>query len=414
MNLSVADVLALPGLHSLRLRAGRAALGNPVRWPYVAENADIAEWVMGGELVFVTGINHPRDEANLLLLVRQAHERATAGLVILTGAEYIQAIPDSVVAEAERLGVPLLEQPYQLKMVVVTQAIGTALVQQQMLGSSRQHVLEQLLEGDYQSLQVLLQRADSLALPLAVPRQVALFKLQGSERLFAADAAPSGERLLQDNRQRLQLRVEQCLHGFGDALPLIGQGEHWIALLPCAAAADEQRNRQALMDLLAELNPLLAPQRLFLGLSSAGHGPARFAQALGEARQALVAAQAFPERLGLCGFNELGVIELLAAIRDRTLLDRFVDATLGPLIGDDSRHEPVLMPTLEAWFFDNANLALAAQRLGVHRNTLSYRIQRIEALTGCSFNDPHDRLNISIALLIRRLSSPSLPRSSQP
>ena len=137
---------------------------------------------MGGELVFVTGINHPRDEDNLLLLVRQAVERATAGLVILTGAEYIQAIPASVIAEAERLGLPLLEQPYGLKMVVVTQAIGTALVQQQMIGSSRQHVLEQLLEGDYQSLDVLLQRAASLDLPLSVPRQVALLRLQNSEQ----------------------------------------------------------------------------------------------------------------------------------------------------------------------------------------------------------------------------------------
>ena len=52
-------------------------------------------------------------------------------------------------------------------------------------------------------------------------------------------------------------------------------------------------------------------------------------------------------------------------------------------------------------------LALAAQRLNVHRNTLSYRLQRIEALTGCSFDTPHDRLNISVALLIRRLSSPA-------
>ncbi len=412
MSLSVADVLALPGLHELRLRAGQAALGNPVRWPYVAENEDIAAWVMGGELVFVTGINHPRDEANLLLLVRQAVERATAGLVILTGAEYIQAIPLAVIAEADRLGLPLLEQPYGLKMVVVTQAIGTALVQQQMLGSSRQHVLEQLLEGDYQSLDVLLQRAASLDLPLGVPRQVALLRLQNSEQLFDGEAAASGERLLRDNRQCLQQRLEQCLQQLGAALPLISQGEHWIALLPCTGSQDEQRNRQALMDLLGELDERLQPQRLFLGLSSGNHHPEYLARALGQARQALVAAQAFPERLGLCSFNELGVIELLAAIRDRSLLERFVERTLGPLIGDDSRHEPVLMPTLEAWFFENANLALAAQRLGVHRNTLSYRVQRIEALTSCSFDDPHDRLNISIALLIRRLSSHSLPRSN--
>lgn len=412
MTLSLADVLALPGLHELRLRAGHAALDNPVRWPYVAENEDIADWVMGGELVFVTGINHPRDEANLLILVRQAVERATAGLVILTGAEYIQAIPPAVIAEAERLGLPLLEQPYGLKMVVVTQAIGTALVQQQMIGSSRQHVLEQLLEGDYQSLDVLLQRAASLDLPLNVSRQVALLRLQNSEQLFDGEAAACGERLLRDNRQCLQQRLEQCLQQLGDALPLISQGEHWIALLPCTGSQDEQRNRKVLMDLLGELDERLQPQRLFLGLSSGNHHPEHFARGLGQARQALVAAQAFPERLGLCSFNELGVIELLAAIRDRSLLERFVERTLGPLIGDDSRHEPVLMPTLEAWFFENANLALAAQRLGVHRNTLSYRVQRIEALTGCSFDDPHDRLNISIALLIRRLSSHSLPRST--
>ncbi|SHM10928.1 PucR family transcriptional regulator [Phytopseudomonas punonensis] len=412
MTLSLADVLALPGLQELRLRAGHAALDNPVRWPYVAENEDIADWVMGGELVFVTGINHPRDEANLLLLVRQAVERATAGLVILTGAEFIQAIPPAVITEAERLGLPLLEQPYGLKMVVVTQAIGTALVQQQMIGSSRQHVLEQLLEGDYQSLDVLLQRAASLDLPLSVPRQVALLRLQNSEQLFDGEAATSGERLLRDNRQCLQQRLEQCLQQLGDALPLISQGEHWIALLPCIGSQDEQRNRKVLMALLSELDERLQPQRLFLGLSSGNHPPKHFARAIGQARQALVAAQAFPERLGLCSFNELGVIELLAAIRDRSLLERFVERTLGPLIGDDSRHEPVLMPTLEAWFFENANLALAAQRLGVHRNTLSYRVQRIEALTGCSFDDPHDRLNISIALLIRRLSSHSLPRST--
>ena len=412
MTLNVADILALPGLQALRLRAGQAALGNPVRWPYVAENADIADWVMGGELVFVTGINHPRDEANLLLLVRQAVERATAGLVILTGAEYIHSIPAAVVAEAERLGLPLLEQPYGLKMVVVTQAIGTALVQQQMLGSSRQHVLEQLLEGDYQSLDILLQRAASLDLPLAIPRQVALLRLQNSEQLFDGAAADNGERLLRDNRQCLQQRLEHGLQQLGDALPLVGQGEHWIALLPCTGSQDEQRNRRLLSELLGELDERLQPQRAVLGLSSGNHRPEQFARALGQARQALVAAQAFPERLGLCSFNELGVIELLGAIRDRSLLERFVERTLGPLIGDDSRHEPVLMPTLEAWFHDNANLALAAQRLGVHRNTLSYRVQRIEALTGCSFDDPHDRLNISIALLIRRLSSHSLPRST--
>lgn len=407
MSLTVADVLALPDLASMRLRAGQAGRDNAVRWPYVAENEGIADWVMGGELIFVTGINHPRDEANLLRLVHEGHERVVAGMVILTGAEFIQTIPSSVIAEAERLNLPLIEQPYALKMVVVTQAIGTALVQAQQLGRSRQHVLEQVLDGDYQSLDVLLQRGDSLGLALHVPRQVALLRLDGSEQLFGDLADDDAERQLQSRQQLLQRRLEQSLGELGDALPLISQGRHWIALLPCADVQAEARNRQAMTVLLDELRPQLGPLRLFLGLGSAACDAPRLAQGLGEARQALSVAQRFPERLGLCSFNELGVLELLGAIRDRSLLDRFVERVVGPLIGDDSRHQPVLMPTLEAWFAENGNLALAAQRLNVHRNTLSYRLQRIEALTGCSFEDPHDRLNISVALLIQRLSSPA-------
>ncbi|VXC66997.1 Sugar diacid utilization regulator [Pseudomonas sp. 8Z] len=407
MSLTVADVLALPGLASMHLRAGQAGRDNAVRWPYVAENEGIADWVMGGELIFVTGINHPRDEANLLRLVREGHERVVAGMVILTGAEFIQTIPPSVITEAERLNLPLIEQPYALKMVVVTQAIGTALVQAQQLGRSRQHVLEQVLDGDYQSLDVLLQRGDSLGLALHVPRQVALLRLDGSEQLFGDLPDEDAERQLQSRQQLLQRRLEQSLGELGDALPLVSQGRHWIALLPCPDAHAEARNRQAMTVLLDELRPQLDPLRLFLGQGSAACDAPRFAQGLGEARQALAVAQRFPERLGLCSFNELGVLELLGAIRDRSLLDRFVERVLGPLIGDDSRHQPVLMPTLEAWFAENGNLALAAQRLNVHRNTLSYRLQRIEALTGCSFEDPHERLNISVALLIRRLSSPA-------
>lgn len=408
----MADVLALSGLESMQLRAGEAAQNNPVRWPYVAENTSIAEWIMGGELVFVTGINQPRSEANLLLLVRQAHERAAAGLVILTGPEFIQSIPQSVVETAQQLGVPLVEQPYDLKMVIVTQAIGTALVHAQMLGRSRQHLLEQLLEGDVQSLDALRQRAHSLGLPLNTDRQVALFKLEGSERLLEHLSPQDAERTLQSSRERLQRGLQQRLDFLGEALSPVCQGEHWIALLPATCETLQQTNRDAMLGLIEELNLSVAPLRLYLGLSTGGHGPERFAHALNEARQALIAAQSFPERLGVCSFNELGALELLRAIRDRSLLDQFVDKILGPIISDDARHEPVLMPTLEAWFHENGNLALAAQRLGVHRNTLSYRTQRIETLTGSSFSNPHDRLNISIALLIWRLSSSRTARSN--
>ncbi|MGY2193868.1 PucR family transcriptional regulator [Pseudomonas pergaminensis] len=401
MNLTIAEVLALPGLESMHLRAGAAGLENGVRWPYVAENSGIAEWVLGGELVFVTGINHPRDEANLLQLLDEACQRQVAGLVILTGPAYIQAIPQRLLEAAEAAGMPLIEQPYSLKMVLVTQAIGSALIQSEQLGRSRHDVLERLLTGDYQSLDLLLHRGVQLGLTLAGHWQVVQLQLEGSELLFAQGDAAYVEAQLAWQHDAISRRLRQLSAG----LPVLGRAGQWTLLLPAPDAVAALANRQQLAGWLNPLNLRLAPLKLFIGLSAAAHPPARLAQAQDEARQALAAARRFSERAGLCVYDELGVLKLLSGVRDRALLDHFLNERLGPLLRHDAHHGPSLMPTLEAWFHENGNLVAAAQRLAVHRNTLTHRVQRIEALCGLTLDNAYDRLDIGIALMIWRLSA---------
>lgn len=75
-------------------------------------------------------------------------------MVILTEEAFIHAIPDAVVALADLLGIPLIEQPYMLKMVILTQLVGTALVQRDSLLRSQREILTQLLTGDYPSMEL--------------------------------------------------------------------------------------------------------------------------------------------------------------------------------------------------------------------------------------------------------------------
>lgn len=405
MSLSVRDVLLLPRLKALRLRAGQRGEHHTVRWPYVAENTSILDWVQGGELVFVTGINQPRDEANLVQLVREAHQRRCAGLVILTGPLYIRQIPERVLAEADHLDMPLIEQPYDLPMISVSEAIGSALVQAQLLGSSRQQLIEQLLDGNFADASVLTHRADRLAIDLRQARQVVVVQLSGTAALFQTLDPERAEARLQVFRQRVWQALSEGLNALGHPLPVISQAEQWIALLPVQDADALPHNRRWVEALLQGLNGTDASLRLFAGLGRACAQPTELSRGLGEARQALMAAQSFPERLGLCCFEELGVLALLMAIRDRSLLDRFLSATLGPLLQHDAGHRAALTPTLEAWMQSNGNVIGASQRLGVHRNTLNYRMQQIQTLSGLDLDNAQDRLNIAVALMIWRLSS---------
>ena len=79
-------------------------------------------------------------------------------------------------------------------------------------------------------------------------------------------------------------------------------------------------------------------------------------------------------------------------------------ATLGCLIEPDRKSPWLLMEILETLLQESGNVVRAAERLGIHRNTLHQRIQRIEKLTGYPVSHPQFHLNASVALAIWRMS----------
>ncbi|MBV4543866.1 PucR family transcriptional regulator [Pseudomonas vlassakiae] len=399
MSLALDEILHLPGLQEMTVRAGARNLQRRVRWPYVAENEGIAEWVMGGELVFVTGINHPRGEANLLSLVEDGEAVGIAGMVILTGGTFIQTIPPAVITRAEQLGLPLIEQPYALKMVIVTHLIGTALVQMNQVRRSRNDILGQLLSGDYPSLAIARQRAAHLELALDEPRRVVALRLRHVEQLFERHGLAQGERLWQATRQALADQLEAWCRERPGTVTAQLPGDLQVLLL--ADAADLPLTLAALHRQLAAVVGELA---LYMGLSRLAADCAHYRQALSEARQALEVAQQLHPANGFCDFGELGVLRLLQGIVDRSLIDDFVAQTLGPLIAPGRKQPHVLVHTLDALLKDNGNGLKAAQRLGLHRNTINQRIQRIEQLSGQSLDDPLFRMNASVAMLVWRLN----------
>lgn len=70
-----------------------------------------------------------------------------------------------------------------------------------------------------------------------------------------------------------------------------------------------------------------------------------------------------------------------------------------PLRNYDRKRSSDLIRTLSVYFDTGANASETADRLFLHRNSLLYRLERIQELTGLDLKEPDARLALQLGLL---------------
>lgn len=83
---------------------------------------------------------------------------------------------------------------------------------------------------------------------------------------------------------------------------------------------------------------------------------------------------------------------------DITALRELVDRVLGPLRAYDEEHSSSMLHTLNVFFHNERRLAPSAEALFVHKHTLSYRLRRVEEITGRSLARMQDLTDFWLAL----------------
>ncbi len=108
--------------------AGAADLDRPVSWVHTSEVLDIAPLLRGGELLLVGGVSLGAVSAEVRRdYIHELAAAGAAGLALETGVS-ISAVPEEMIAEAERLNFPLIELRRVVRFVEVTQAVNGLLV----------------------------------------------------------------------------------------------------------------------------------------------------------------------------------------------------------------------------------------------------------------------------------------------
>lgn len=156
-------------------------------------------------------------------------------------------------------------------------------------------------------------------------------------------------------------------------------------------------------DAVAVLAPALAAagMRVTVGVSDPVTSVDGLAGAWAEARQAREIAALDPAAVSLAGSERLASYVLLLADVSTEVRHAFRSRVLDPLLTYDERHTSDLVHTLEAFLDAGGSWSQCAAELHVHVNTLRYRIDRIERLTGRDLRRLTDQVDLYLALRLR-------------
>jgi sugar diacid utilization regulator/putative methionine-R-sulfoxide reductase with GAF domain len=176
-----------------------------------------------------------------------------------------------------------------------------------------------------------------------------------------------------------------------------------VFLLPDETAADLAAVEKLAALILAGAAPVMKPGTASVGIGNIANSVGELARSHLEARQALRLTRRAGGRARIASYRSLGAFRLLLEVQSPDALRRFVNELLGTLLTYAKSRDTPLLETLEALSAARWVRRAAARQLGIHINSMSYRVERIEGLTGLQLDDPETRVAISIALRARAM-----------
>ncbi|MEG6584823.1 PucR family transcriptional regulator [Dendrosporobacter sp. 1207_IL3150] len=399
--ISCREVIGLPSLAKLNIVAGRSGLDRLVRWVHFIDLPDVIPWVQGGELLIITGIGLNGDLDKLKDIVKGLIRKNLAGLIVNIGP-YIKEIPAEVVSLAEQARFPIFELPWEVKIIEVTREICSHIVMKQTEERSIKDFLEQLLLFPLADPEVLIQRAAYFGYDLAKPHQVAILSPDLLNE-FLQSKKVKDEKSLVAFKARFENIVRDTLRFDGRNVLQMQLADDIVLIMPYE---NQNAGGRKNSDILLVVFDRLAAEIPGLAVAAALGG--KF-ESLHDARKSYLQAtqvlRCFSKLKAAANpiyeYEKLGIYKLLFEIgSDKLAL--YYQEVIEPLNEYDRKNQMDLVNSLFVYFEEKCNAAKTAKRLFVHRNTLDYRLRKIEEITSRSLDDPYDRLTLQLGVIVGR------------
>jgi sugar diacid utilization regulator len=390
---NIQEALALPVLRQGRLLTDRDAIKDrDITWVSIIE-VPVDEFIRAGEFVVSSGMNIGQDP---LLLSRFVEDVAAAGASALGIAigPYTQSIPTRVVKVADRVRLPLLELPWEVRFSEISEAILKRLMQEHVATRSRSDFVWSLANGS--------------GMEQAIAAQGKQFGFDASQKYVAVIGKISG--VFKQMPLNAQTQV-----GFVEGLCSTSAIQNQIPWLG-TVVGDSVIGFFQLPQTKRRVHALLAAIQMKTGdRCTISWGLGRICRSFADFRNSYEDANIACE-IGIRVRGEGALTDVSDVLADRVLMRLRQDPDALRLL--DRYVEPLrrvtrvpLLTTIETFFDSDCNASETARRLSISRQSLLYRLKKAKTILDIDFSNAEHRFAISLSLRLHNLRGGSSPQN---
>ena len=384
------DLLTLPSLSKAKLLAGANGMANGIRWVYKPESMHFAKWVKGRELMIISTPVIQSKDFNLEKLMYEAVKLNMSGVILLVGEHYIDKISREVISYANEKKFPLFSISGEIPLIDIFEEIGHAIAYYDNKEEAHEDVLSQIIFGNDRNVEGVHLKCELLDYDLTPPQVIFVLHLYTAEYVDAYDKRIIGETLKQLFTKR--------------DLPLLlsKYSNSYVGLVPQQARIKEQC-REIFEELMVCLKDNYPTLECLMGLGKGYEKLERLQLSFREASRCITLANQMGKRNMFYDYTNLAFFNLLYELENTELISEFIESAIGPLLRYDEKKQSELIKTLKVYIENNCSLLNTAEKLHTHRNTVKYRVGRIEEIIGKDMSWAMNRLEVMNAILCYEL-----------
>lgn len=373
----------------LRLIAGAKGLSRELKWISTVEDVDLMEFSGQAYLNFITG-HKMSDERKIFDMVASAYFHNLAGIVFAPGREsgaYIEMIPQSVIDFADEHDFPLFVIDWETKISDMTKSVCSYIL----LDDSQLGNLADLLRS------IIMERIE---LPLRDEEKETLsHHLFFEHSTYQVTYLSIGGDMVENEKSSVLHKLIADYRGQGTIILL----EDGIAFV----YKDEDATELCTYDehvAVADNFKSISGDRFHIRMGS-GNRLQGYEGLVQSYRQAVLVAGlddgGFYSGKRIFKYEDAGLYKDLWELSDHKAFIRFSEETLGPLLKYDESNGTDLYNCLETYIRSGCSTKRTSELLFVHKNTVSYKIKKIESILGGELSDRRLMLDLQIAIIIK-------------